>query len=271
MNRIFLIAALFSAVPLAAQAQSSGKWEVKVEPSECTLIRSVQAPSPALIAVRTVPGTDAFVVLVSGKEVPNRSANTHFAVQLHFDDGKALDAFASPAGKLSSGPVLRLETFKPAMLDAFAAAQAVSANGQSGSFASFQLPSAAAAVRALRQCIADQLVDWGADPAQFAPGGTLPVPLKDRDDWLTKAQLIDLASTSDASDIDYLYQVVIATDGSIESCKQDKAKAGDRSEKLGCAPLIGKKLFTPAKNAAGTPVKGAAAFQVMLARRPGHS
>ncbi|MBB4100531.1 hypothetical protein [Sphingomonas kyeonggiensis] len=269
MIRTFLTALPFVVAPLAAQAQSSGKWEVKVSPAECSLIRGVQAPSPALLAVRTVPGTDEFVVLVSGKKVPERAANARFSVELHFDDAKPIEAEASPMGRLASGPTLQLATFKPTMLDSFAAAHNVSASSDAGSFASFEVPSARAAIGALRQCIADQLIDWGADPAQFAPGGTPAVALKDRDDWLTSSQLMNLASTTSETGIDYIFHVVIAADGSIESCKRDDAKSGDKTEKLGCEPLIGKKLFAPARNPAGTPVKGAAAFRVMLVRRPG--
>lgn len=269
MIRTFLTAIPFVVAPLAAQAQSSGKWEVKVSPAECSLIRGVQAPSPALLAVRTVPGTDDFVVLVSGKKVPERAADARFSVQLRFDDAKPIEASATPMGKLPSGPVLQLASFEPTMLDSFAAARSVSASSDAGSFASFEVPSARAAVGALRQCITDQLIDWGADPAQFAPGGKPPVALKDRDHWLTDSQLMSLASTTSETGIDYLYRVVIAADGSIESCKRDDAKSGDKTEKLGCAPVIGQKLFTPAMNPAGAPVKGAAAFRVMVVRRPG--
>jgi hypothetical protein len=271
MIRTIIATALLAVTPLTAEAQTTGKWELKVEPAECSLVRGVQGAAPALLAVRTVPGTDEFVVLVSGKDVPDRARDARFAAHLRFDDTKPLDGYATPAGKLAAGPVLQIASFKPSMLDAFAAAHTVSAGGDSGSFASFQLPSAAAAIGALRQCIADQLVDWGADPAQFAPGGTPAVALKPRDQWLTTPQMLRLASTGGGAGIDYLYRVTIAADGRIESCRRDDEKADANTEKLGCDPLIGQKLFTPAKNPAGVAVKSAAAFRVMLIKRPGGS
>ncbi|MDG2535668.1 hypothetical protein P6144_18550 [Sphingomonas sp. HITSZ_GF] len=267
MIRTILPAALLVATPFAAAAQSTGKWEVKVSPAECSLVRGVTAPAPALLAVRTVPGIDAFVVLVSGKDVPERSKDARFTAELRFDDAKPIEATAMPAGKLAAGPVLQLAPFAPTMLDSFAAARSVQASSDSGSLARFDIPRAREAVAALRQCIADQLVEWGADPSQFDPGGTPPVALKERDRWLSNSQQLSLAATSTSMGIDYLYRVTVATDGRIESCKREDAKADAQVEKLGCEPLIGQKLFTPAKNPAGVPVKGAAAFRVMLVKR----
>ncbi|NYT40931.1 hypothetical protein HZY97_09210 [Sphingomonas sp. R-74633] len=267
MIRIMLTATLFA--PLAAQAQNTGKWEVKVAPAECSLFRGVQGDSPALLGVRTAPGTDEFAVVVSGKDVPDRARDARFTVQMRFDGTAPIEATATPLGRLAAGPTLQVAPFKPAMLDSFAAARSVSVGSGTNSFASFEVPRAASAVAALRQCIDDQLAEWGADPAQFAPGGTRPVALKDRDHWLSNGQLMGVAATSSAMGIDYLYHVVIAADGSIESCRRDEAKANDPAEKAGCTPLIGQRLFTPAKNPAGAPVKGAAAFRVMVVKRPG--
>jgi hypothetical protein len=269
MIRTILAAALLAATPFAAAAQTSGKWEVKVAPAECSLFRGVQGDSPALLGVRTAPGTDEFAVVVSGKEVPDRARDARFTVQLRFDGAGPIEATATPLGRLAAGPTLQIAPFKPSMLDSLATAHSVSAGSSANSFASFEVPRAGAAVAALRQCIDDQLTEWGADPAQFAPGGARPVALKERDRWLGNTQLMDVAATSSAMGVDYLYHVVIAADGSIESCRRDEAKANDRAEKAGCAPLLGQKLFTPAKNAAGVPVKGAAAFRVMVVKRAG--
>jgi len=267
MIRIASNAILFALVPLSAQAQGAGKWEVKVAPAECSLVRVVQTPVPALLAVRTVPGTDEFIVLASGKDVPEGGKPEGFPARLSFDGGKPIDATATPLGKLAAGPALQLAPFKPAMLGAFAAARTVSVGSTSRNFASFDVPRAGEAIAALRKCVDDQLLEWGADPAQFAPGGTRPVALKDRDDWLTNDQLLKLAGASSGTNADYLFRVTIAPNGAIISCKREEAPANDPIEKLGCDPLVAQKLFTPAKNPAGTPVKGIAAFRVTLIRQ----
>jgi hypothetical protein len=262
MIRTVLTAAMF--LPFAAQAQTTGKWEVKVAPAECSLIRTVTGPAPALLAIRTVTGTDQYVVLASGKEVP--VGNKPFPATLGFDAAKPAPTNATPAGRLAAGPAVQFFELKPSVLDDFAAAKSVAMGTGAGSFARFDLPNARGAIGALRKCVADQLVDWGADPAQFAPGGTPPVALKPSDDWLTNEQMLKLG-VGVSGGIDYLYRVTVSTSGTVESCKRDTAGPGDKDEKLGCDPLIGQKLFKPAKNAAGAPVKGVATFRVTLVKQ----
>lgn len=58
----------------SAQAHPAGKWEVKVAPADCSLLRIVLGPSPALLVVRTVPGSDEYAVPMSGKDVPKRES-----------------------------------------------------------------------------------------------------------------------------------------------------------------------------------------------------
>jgi hypothetical protein len=261
-----LLGAMAFAMVPAASAQDAGKWEVKVTPGECSLVRSVAVPAPALLALRTVPGTDDYIVLLSGKDVPRRGSS--FPVKLAFDGTKTLEVTASPAGKMAAGPAIQLYGLKPAMLDAFGEAHTVGASSGGLALARFDIPRAGAAAGALRKCVADQLVEWGADPAQFEPGGSPPVALKERDDWLTKAQYLALADTMSGGEADYLFRVTVSTDGAIDGCKRNEARAKDKAEKLGCAPVMGRKLFTPASNAAGVPVRGAAAFRVMLISRP---
>ncbi|MEP9358271.1 hypothetical protein [Sphingomonas sp. KR3-1] len=267
MIRTVISATTLAAAPFAAQAQTSGSWEVQVEPTECSLVRNQQGAAPGLLAVRTVPGTDEIVVLVSGKDVPSRARDARFPARLTFDDSKPIEIKAAAMGKLASGPAFLLTGFKPDMLDGFAAAHRVNVGTESSSFIAFDVPQARAAIGALRKCVNDLLVDWGADPAQFAPGGTPPVALKPREAWLSRAQLMDVVGTTADEQIDDLFRVTVAADGTIASCKREEAKANAKTEKLGCAPVAGQKLFTPAKNAAGAPVTGAAAFRIRLVQQ----
>lgn len=268
MLRTATIATLFAAMPFAAEAQAGGKWEVNIAPAECSLIRNIQGEAPAMLALQTVPGTDSVTMLVSGKDVPRRSTGSTLPVELTFDDAGALHANAFPAGTLATGPALRLLALEPSMLDRFAGARKASLGTGSHSFASFEIPGARAAVAALRKCVSDQLVDWGADPAQFTAGGSPAVALKDRDHWLSNAQLLKIAGTTNRRDIYDLYRVTIAVDGTIDGCRREGGEANAGAEKLGCDPLIGQKLFAPARNPAGLAVRGAASFLVMLTRRP---
>jgi len=215
-----------------------------------------------LLALRTIPGLDAFDVLVSGKDVPDRKKGSTYPAKLIFDGANPMGSSATAGSAMSTGPALRFFGLEPALLDRFAAAKTIGVGNVSRSFADFEVPKAGAAITALRKCVAEQLIEWGADPAQFAPGGSLPVPFRQREDWLTNDQLLKLSDGT--STIDYLYVVTIAPDGTVESCRRERAGADDKAEKLGCTPLIGQKLFKPATSPAGTPVRGVLTSRVML-------
>src|SRR5207237_9666315 len=111
---------------------------------------------------------------------------------------------------------VRMSGVGPELLDRLAIADAVALRRGNHESSPINLANAAKAVAALRRCTAEQLVEWGADPAQFQAGGTLPTALVSREVWLTNSQLIGLAAGR--SEVRASLNGRIAVGGAIDWC-----------------------------------------------------
>jgi hypothetical protein len=258
--------ALALATPEHVRQSQSSAWAVNVAPGECTLERSLAEPMPATLSLQTRVGSDIYRVALVGPGLPGggrRSIAILFGQQdKRFERSAEL---VSLSGGLGHGIVLRY--LEPEVIEAFAQSSSITLQVGKKPYGPFALPQAKGAVAAFRKCIGDQLVEWGADPAQFAPGGATPTALASRDDWLTHGQLIGMASNSGPHDLDATFVVGIAEDGSIASCGRTEGSRGDQVEKIACGAVLKKKLFAPARDAQGKPVRGAATFEAKVVRR----
>lgn len=253
--------------PLAAQTPMPAmQWAVKIAPGECMLdATGIATPIPVALSLRTIVGSDAYRFAIVGKDVP-KLAPSLSPVTIQFrqaDRSFQEQAIGAHLGTL--GEAIVVQGMDPTLLDAMAHSTSVSVTAKSATLGPFVLPRAKGAIDALLGCERDQLVEWGADPAQFQAGGKRPVALRSRDNWLTNAQLLTLPMESD--ELHATFQVGIAPDGKVDGCKRIDPNAKGGAEKAACDMLKGQTLFIPASDAAGKPVRGAATFEVALIRR----
>jgi hypothetical protein len=266
-----MIVSLIGAMALAANAQTiqsarASRWRLQADPGLCVLERHDTEPAVTL-SVRTLPGSDDYRVAIATpaleKLVSFAPATLTFAPSQKTRNGRA------NVVKLPDGArVIWMEGIPPGSLDDLSIADTVTIATKSGESASVKLTSSAKAVEALRRCNADQLIDWGADPGQFAPGGTMPVATKDRDVWLSKSQLLGVMGKSGRSDVDAAFRVAVSPDGAIDDCRALSDKTGKGVEKAVCDAVLKKPFFTAARDPGGQPVRGVATFRVLLASRP---
>lgn len=266
-----MIATLVGALVLIGDAQSNPspsvpRWSLRVEPARCLLERRNPEP-PATLSIDTTPGSDSYRVAIASRDIKG-SASFAPASLIFAPSQKVLQGFASIAKIPDGTPVIWMEGVPPSLLDDLAGAESVTIAKGSNVRGAAQVDSTAHAVEALRRCNADQLVEWGADAAQFGPGGKMPIALKDRDEWLSKSELLLMASQSKRSTISDDFRVTVGTDGVIKECHAiaDVTEAG--LEKMACAAVMNKRLFTPARDASGSPVRGVATFRINLISRP---
>lgn len=264
IGRLAALAVAASLVPSPAIAQAS-PWVVRVGPGRCIMERHQGTPA-AMLAIETVPGSDTFRVAIATDGIGN--VRTLSPSSLSFTPSRRESKGLASAANLPGSPerVIWTTGVSPDLLDHLAQSDGVTLAAGKAT-ASFPLDKAPGAVRALRRCIADQLVAWGADAGQFAPGGAPPVSLKDRDGWLSPKDLIGIVPSFRESDLNATLRVGILPDGTVDDCHAVDGVPNGDVEKHACAPVLGKRLFTPAHDVAGRPVRGAATFTVRLMRR----
>jgi len=253
-----------SSTPAVAQ---SGQWQVDVAPAQCRLSRNLAGAEPAAISIQTVPGSDAYQLTLAGPGLRGIAGSQIEPAELVFPDADKIAVFARAArldGALSTA--VQMGGIGPELLDRLAGASTIALRRRNRESGPLALASAAKAVAALRRCNADQLIEWGADPAQFQPGGAMPVALTPREKWLTNSQLVGL--TGGRSEIDALLKVGVATDGTIDSCDAINDGGNPRLPKSACAPVKGRKLFAPARAPDGNAVRSVATFSIQLISRP---
>ena len=253
-------------VMMATPAGPAGQWSVRVNPASCVLER--QTPGPvSTLSIATTPGSDSYRIAIAGKDVGKTASFVPATVG--FDPSShRISGFGSVASLPQlSGQLIWMAGVTPALLDELQAATSVTL-ATAGARASMPIPKAAAAIGALRLCNADQLIEWGADAAQFAPGGALPVALQDRDGWVSKKDLLAISSRVRPADIHATFRVGISPTGTIDRCERVDAATDQGAEQIACAAVLTKVLFSPAKNGGGQPVRGVATFDVVVLRRP---
>ena len=264
MSSALTILLLLSSPPATTTTQGGergDRWRIEVRPGRCILTQGTE-PAATMLAIGALAGGDAYDLLlmdVASTVQPAQGAPVTIAF-------RGADVDIRHNGTVSAVPKGRTFIVQGAdepVLSALANASSVSFAIKSGASAPHPVPGAAKAVAAFRRCLADQLVEWGADPAQFAPGGALPQALKHRDYWFTPQQLLALDWKGDRLDVSF--RLAVDAQGRIASCTP-LAPAHAALEKDACKPVLGIPLFRPARAPDGSPVQGAATFNIKLFR-----
>jgi hypothetical protein len=265
------LATMASATPAFAQAPAAPqaeRWQVDGSNGLCTLIRTVAAPQQGTLFLQTTPGTDVYSFAVSSKSFSLHSTDVPFptSIVLHDADARFAEKATSAHLEDDAGTLMRIAGLDDSFLQAFVHSSSVTFERSTGPIGPFAYRSAGQAVRVFTACIEQRLTDWGADAAQFQPGGKRPVPVKKPDDWLSRRQSFDLMKYIERGHVgptEVMLRLTISTDGRITACQDFDDKHGHADmEKAACGMLVSQPLFEPARDPAGKPVIGVAAYRL---------
>lgn len=248
----------------AAPIAPAARWQLDTAVARCTLARQLDAATAVLI--ETTPGESTYNVSLVGAQVHDRPNGSGQAIDLLLGSERMSGRYASfvVAGGTRAVRLMGLDEATMAKLVAAGSIGMVIGKRTVGPVA---LPSMAKAWPALTRCVAMQLEDWGADPAQFQPGGTPARPVKSPDGWLSKEQFLRLPTK--LTQLNAGMRLTIAPDGSISDCRQETGTPEPSVEKFVCAALGSRMLYTPARDASGRPVRGVGFFRVIRVSVPG--
>ena len=189
-------------------------------------------------------------------------------IVLHDADARFAEKATSAHLEDDAGTLMRIANLDESFLQAFAHSSSVTFERSTGPIGPFAYRSAGQAVHVFNACVEQRLADWGADAAQFQPGGKKPVPVKKPDTWLSPRQSLDLMRYVDRrqpAPTAVTLRLTIATDGSISACQDaDEKHSHADLEKAACGMFLSQHLFEPARDPAGKPVIGVAAHQLMV-------
>ncbi|MBO9575177.1 MAG: hypothetical protein J7494_05540 [Sphingobium sp.] len=261
-----LLAAL--AAPAAADRidglSDPRSWTIDKQSRQCTLGRAITTPEPMTLAISSIVGSDEYSLVLGVAKLPAHD-DKPVPVRIQLDGTKTVIKGTVRFGKLSgsAGEALNLSAIRGADLSAIGRASALRLIYKGKTIGPLPLPEAAKAVAALKACLAEHLVALGADPAQFKPGGGLPVQFRS----YARGTVINTDALRSAGlkfGVDSYYAMTIGERGAIESCRQLGDVQPERVEKLVCQALVGKIFFRPARDPAGKPVKGVATYPLRV-------
>lgn len=240
------------AAMLVVQAAPAGRWEVNIAPAQCTLRRRLDATPVERVTIITTPGSGAFGLLVEGKALHDRREAAGVRGRITIGSGAATPW---PAALLrpGTGAAVLYAGLRDEIIDAIAAGGPVAIEAGGVVAGPIALPDAAKGIAALRTCEREQLAEWGADAAAVTPARALTDP----DGWLKVGQLRAFDFAGDR--LDALFRLGIAADGTVDGCEQLSG------ERVGACPMLtGRRLYAPARDAAGKAVQGAATYRIEL-------
>jgi hypothetical protein len=246
------------------------RWQVDGSNNLCTLIRTVAAPQAGTLFLQTIPGTDIFNFAVSSRSFSLHSTDVPFPVVIALHDADARFDKKATSTQLENdgGTLMRIQDLDGGFVDAFAHSTSVSFERSTGPIGPFAYRGAAQAAKVFTACVEQYLTDWGADATQFQPGGKKAMPVKKPETWFSPRQWADLMRFLDRRQrgvTEVMLRLTVSTDGHVSACQDmdDKHRHAD-IEKAACGMLVSQPLFEPARDPAGKPVTGAAAYHLTL-------
>lgn len=268
-RRLIALAICICAAGPAQSQKPAPQWQVNVAPAQCTLSGAVSHPDVTAISISTTPGSGSYTLILAGRDLHRRPAASQGSVRIGFDTaGIPVATLATFLHLKDDGKAIRIEGLPATSAEAFARASRLTIDIERSrtSIGTIAIPGSATAMQAFKTCIAEQLSEWGADPAQFTPGGTPAIAKTDPDGWLVPAQMRKLPF--DAEDhIDVVLKLAVAPDGVVDGCEQVAGLENRQASDVACGMLRKRILFLPARNPAGLAVRGVGTYRVRMIRR----
>lgn len=257
-----------SGIPATAQQAAAPPattgWVVAMDLGKCTLGRRTEGAVAQMIRVVTEPGTDRYLLTLWDTAMPLTVMPAPETVMRV--DGKIIGKFFGDFAPAGDG--FRQRYIVPGLAPDHIAAIALGAKLEVAAggnrIRDVNLAGAKKAFAVLRDCETGQLIEWGADPAQFAAGGRTPI-VGDRmrlvpQDVLKKVRF-------PGTPINPLHYAVVSETGVVEKCAAVHGIPNSDMEAVVCAYLTGRKIGEPARDASGKPVRGVIALTPALIRR----
>jgi hypothetical protein len=250
--------------PVIAQTKAAvgprPNWAVQIAPGECTLLRTTAAPDASLLRLTTSVGTGRYRLALAGTGVRVVGSDMPEQVELRIDGKIVARQFGSQSSRPVSGfeRVYNVSAIPHEVIDSAATGGELEVRASSRRIAAIPLNGAAKAFAALRTCEAEQLIEWGADPAQFHQGGALP-KLVGRDQIVPQSLFRQIKTSG--RPIKPEHYLVLSTAGVVEKCAAVHGIPDSNMEQVVCAHLLGRKIAEPARDASGRAVRGVVTIQ----------
>jgi hypothetical protein len=237
---------------------------LEVSLGKCHLARAF-TPEHAALSIETEVGTDSYTLVLTDERFGRIAAPiAEAAIKV---DGRAVSrSYANLTGRnAATPPQAWFPGLDGSVIEAIGAGAELSIAPTAGKLVGpWPVPQAARAVAALHRCEADQLIEWGADPAQFAPGGTRP---KVGDRMRLVPQSVIQKIHFPKGPIEPLHTLLLSDAGIVEGCASVFGIPGSDFEQVVCDYLRGRKIGEPARDPSGTGVRGVIALTPALIRR----
>ena len=266
-----LVALLWQAAALAeappATQPAKPNWQVSVEPDQCVLTHMMDGDDLSALAIQAWAGEDVSQVVITALRLPDFPQDRLLSLTVDVKPDSTPFHHPGKVVRLDAGrQALILSGMRNNFLDALSRASTVAISEGAKTVGPIALTHPASGIGALRKCLNDQLIEWGADPAQFQPGGKTPRALIERDLFVANDALLRMHFSGNG--LTARFRIAIGTDGKVGGCERIDAKVSDNVESVACKAVTSKSLFEPARDPNGVPVKGIATFRVMLATIP---
>lgn len=252
------------AAPVPIPSPPGARWLVDESGDTCVMGRQVAADPAVTLAVRAYPGSGEYDVRFVRADWASVAASAAEELELRLTPTLAYSrARGAALVTADTAQALRFGGLPEDFLAAFAQSSAVTVRNGDAVVASYALPQAAAVAAVFADCEAAKLIDWGADPAAFEPGGRRAKAIGDQAAWL--AGLIPQGAQGTFR----LYaRLSIGTDGRPTDCTVlDASDANVRAN--ACAQLLDRARYEPARDARRNPVRSVVitGTEMILVRR----
>lgn len=243
------------------------KWALDGAGAFCTLSRVVEdaptaVPPHTTVLVRTYPGSGLFAFMVIRSTAP-LSAHPTPDMTIGFDSSGA--AYARPVSIISLGhdvgKAISTDYLPSSFLDQFAEASVVNVAVGKVEIGNYAIPNAAKAVEALRECETAKLTEWGADPAEFEPGGRRPIPEGDAPQWIGFKDLRLPRNVAGTFAAFAVARLTVGTDGHVEACALIDTSRNANLDSVACKLLTDRARYEPARDKDGKAVRSVALYR----------
>ena len=235
-------------------APAGARWIVDESGDTCVMGRQVAAGPDVTLAVRTYPGSGDYDLRFVRADW--NAALTQIGEQFELRLAPTTTAYARPRGAVllnaGTAQALRFGGLPNEFLAAFAQSNALTVRNGSDVMATYALPQAAAVAAAFADCEAGKLIDWGADPAAFEPGGRRAKPIGEEAEWL-----MGLTPEGAEGTFRIYVRLNLGADGRPTDCTVlDASDATLRAS--ACARFIERARYEPALDPQRNPVRSVA-------------
>ena len=263
LARISSVALLLTALSAPARSQnaagSAPQWVVDESGYYCALATKVAGPPDATLVLRTLPGTWTYDLMPVGDRWPAKVTGARKQIAFALLPGTAADSRPPEQAFLDRDRMIALHGLAGKLIDDFPHSTALELRADGKPVVRYALPSnAAEASQALARCIASKLIEAGADPADFEPGGRVPNPIGDQNKWLDVPPVM---SMGDGEGVHAAVMLDLDPGGKPTDCVILEL-SGRLDRQRVCQNLLQRARYEPARDAKGKALRSIAVYDL---------